>query len=210
MATVTIDSGRPEAHQRPREISKDKWRILMQEKKYFLDTYILHDCRSLLDFVQDADEMWEALGFDSAEDMILNGYGLEPEEVKLALKWLELKKPDEAVKYQSAVEGGRRLMTMSEAGGFGGRGNKALDNVNSFSGGNQKTYLLARLERDRPDILDDLRQGKHKSVNQAAIAAGIVKVQSPFDVAAKQLPKLSRDELSNLMMKISAILGEPT
>ena len=35
----------------------------------------------------------------------------------------------------------------------GGRGKKAVDNVNSFSrGGNSETYLLRRLKRERPDL----------------------------------------------------------
>lgn len=35
-------------------------------------------------------------------------------------------------------------------------------------------YLTARIARDRPDILEDMKQGKYRSVRQAAIEAGIV------------------------------------
>jgi hypothetical protein len=42
--------------------------------------------------------------------------------------------------------------------------------------GGQK-YLVARIARDRPDVLERMKQGEFLSVRQAAIAAGIVKVK---------------------------------
>jgi hypothetical protein len=42
--------------------------------------------------------------------------------------------------------------------------------------GGQK-YLVSRIARDRPDVLERMKQGEFLSVRQAAIAAGIVKVQ---------------------------------
>lgn len=45
-------------------------------------------------------------------------------------------------------------MSRSEAGALGGRGNeKAVDNIKSFNGGTERSYILARLERDRPDVV---------------------------------------------------------
>jgi hypothetical protein len=42
--------------------------------------------------------------------------------------------------------------------------------------GGQK-YLVARIARDRPDVLERMKQGEFLSVRQAAIAAGIVKAE---------------------------------
>lgn len=51
------------------------------------------------------------------------------------------------------------------------------DNYNVLSPAQQGTsadYLTARIARDRPDILEEMKQGKYRSVRQAAIEAGIV------------------------------------
>jgi hypothetical protein len=46
--------------------------------------------------------------------------------------------------------------------------------------GTAASYLTARLARDRPDILDQLKAGAYKSVRAAAIAAGIVQPTTPL------------------------------
>ena len=60
--------------------------------------------------------------------------------------------------------------------------------------GNNSDYLLSRLKRDAPDIAEDYFSGKYPSVRQAAIAAGIVKVPTPYQTALKAVTKLSRSE----------------
>ena len=213
MATVIINSGAPEADDRPDRIPKDKWRDLMWVKRDFAKTRIKYDCRCLLEFVQDAEIMWQELGFESAEDMICNGYELDMAEVDFALAWLELKDPGEAVPFREAVKEGRKIMTKSEAGKKGNAvrwGDVASNKVTSddMPRGNRTDYLLARLARDHPDILSDYELGRYKSVRAAAIAAGIVKVQSPYEMIGKQLAKLNRLELMDLQTRITAILQE--
>jgi hypothetical protein len=62
-----------------------------------------------------------------------------------------------------------------EAGTLGGRGKKAIDNVNSFSGaGNLRSYTVARLKRDRPDLAERVIAGE-LSANAAAVEAGFRK-----------------------------------
>ena len=57
-----------------------------------------------------------------------------------------------------------------------GRGHKTLDNVNPLQGGNSQAYLLRRLARDAPDVLDQIGPDKEfKSARAAAIEAGIIK-----------------------------------
>ena len=200
MASVIINSGPPDPAHRPTEQPREKWRMLMWVKRDFLRRSITFDCRSLLEFIQDAEEMWQELGFDSAEHMIREGYELDPIEVQYALDWLKVKSPEEAVTFEVAVNGGRKLMSRSEAGALGGRGKeKALDIIKSFNGGTERSYILARLERDRPDILNEFHQGVHKSARAAGIAAGIIKVPSNYEQAIKAIGKLTPDEL--LMLK---------
>jgi hypothetical protein len=72
-----------------------------------------------------------------------------------------------------------------------GRGNKTDYNCNPFLGeGNNADYLTARIARDNPAILEDMKQGKYRSVRAAAIDAGIIdpdkarRYQLPTDPAA--------------------------
>lgn len=172
----------------------------MWVKRDFLRRSITFDCRSLLEFIQDAEEMWQELGFDSAEHMIREGYELDPIEVQYALDWLKVKAPEEAVGFEAAVTGGRKL---GKVGSNQYAKTEAVYNVNTTptnqQAGNRSDYILARLERDRPDILNEFHQGVHKSARAAGIAAGIIKVPSNYEQAIKAIGKLTADEL--LMLK---------
>lgn len=59
--------------------------------------------------------------------------------------------------------------------------------------GTNPRYLTARIARDRPDILEEMKQGAYKSVRAAAIAAGIIdpdktrRLQMPADPIAAGL-----------------------
>ena len=90
---VSINSGPLEATDRPSAIPKEKWRFLMREKRSFLNVQIKYLCKCLLDFIQDAEEMWEELGYTSRDDLIVNGYELDLSEVELATQWLKIKDP---------------------------------------------------------------------------------------------------------------------
>ncbi len=61
-----------------------------------------------------------------------------------------MKAPDEAVGFEAAVRGGRKL-------GAVGRPKAGEEKVltEPFKRGEGKDYILARLERDRPDILNE-------------------------------------------------------
>lgn len=64
-----------------------------------------------------------------------------------------------------------RLIALgAPANGSGGRGRKAVDNVNSFSG-NEATYALRRLKRDNPDLAEQVVAGV-LSAHAAAVQAG--------------------------------------
>jgi hypothetical protein len=55
-----------------------------------------------------------------------------------------------------------------------GRGHKT---GKQYPKGNSRAYLVARIARDHPDILERLKAGEFASMRAAAIAAGIVKVK---------------------------------
>ena len=87
------------------------------------------------------------------------------------------------------------------------------DNVTFRGRGNDPTYLVRRLKRDHPEIAAALAAGEFRSVRAAAIAAGIIKVPTPFDTVMKALPKLSADELSpedrdQLLFHLRRLVGD--
>ena len=75
----------------------------------------------------------------------------------------------DVIKLAQSVE---PLLPVAHAGP--GRGNKKSPKELAIQG-NRKHYLLARIKRDHPDILQRCLDGEFSSVTQAAIAAGIIK-----------------------------------
>lgn len=59
-----------------------------------------------------------------------------------------------------------------------------IDNCKTLDGegGNSADYLTARIARDRPDILEGMKEGKYRSVRQAAIEAGIVNAKTRYSL----------------------------
>ena len=71
-------------------------------------------------------------------------------------------------------------------------------------GSGQKAYLDERLRRDHPGEFEKLKNGEHKSTRAAAIAAGIIKVKTPLEQIRALLPKLSKEELAELVAELNA------
>ena len=124
---------------------------------------------------------------------------------------VERKAPEPELPLASAVAVGKATaaqvlarvepaLTREVAGMKGGRGNKAIDNVNSFKtkGGNQADYLAARIKRDHPQIAAGIAAGEYPSIRAAAIAAGIVKVPSALEAAKRAALRLSDAERAEL------------
>jgi hypothetical protein len=73
-----------------------------------------------------------------------------------------------------------------------------VDNVNITSsvkrGGNGSEYLLRRLAKTAPDILDRYEAGEFKSVRAASIAAGHIKVATVLERLLKLWEKATEEE----------------
>jgi hypothetical protein len=78
--------------------------------------------------------------------------------------------------------------------------------------GNSQAYLLRRIARDQPELLDQIGPDKpHRSARAAAIAAGIIKlvptvrlVDDPAKVAASIRRHLSQDQIEALVAELSS------
>lgn len=188
MARVKIDSGALSPTYRFRDIPKERWDELVWEKRNFLATKINYDCRCLIDFCDEANAVWSDLGYESAADMIRNGYELDPQQIELAVAWLKINEPSAAIPLNdvSAKVAEARKRPLPDHGGD--RKSEVHDNqgsdatLNSAKGGRGAEYLLRRLARDCPEMLDRIEAGE-LSVHAAAIKAGIRKVKSPDEKA---------------------------
>lgn len=86
--------------------------------------------------------------------------------------------------------------------GHGGDHSEQVNNVNLKTvGGNNPTYALKRLKRDRPDLANKVIAGE-LSANAAAIEAGFRKKLTPFEQIMKLLPKLSKLERHKLQQAL--------
>jgi hypothetical protein len=93
--------------------------------------------------------------------------------------------PDAPQPFETAVEAGK-LMTRSEAGKLGGRGNKAGGHAHELSRGKgMREYTLARLRRDDPELAARVERGE-LSANAAAVQKGWRKPPDPY----RQLDKV--------------------
>lgn len=202
---VVVDSGPVAASDKLERVPKEKWHDLMLARRYFMEVRLPYDCRCLVEFVEDTKEMYEACGFQSSDDMVRNGYNLEPDDIKAALVWLKDNEPEKAIgiaKVRSLAETARNQADPDSdeyvKQGRPSAGEKVY-NVNHLGKGNSTDYTLRRLARERPDLLDKFESGEI-SANAAAIAAGfrVKTITVPLDPerAARALLKhFDRDEL---------------
>jgi hypothetical protein len=146
----------------------------------------------LIDFCEEAEVVWNELGFESAADMIRNGYELDPVEIDLAVAWLRHNEPQvavgiEAIKAKVQEARAKPLADVGEIGN-GRKDESRVDNINPTKGGTGTDYTLRRLARDAPEMLDKIEAGE-LSVNAAAIQAGIRKKPTPEEVCVKAFDK---------------------
>lgn len=70
-----------------------------------------------------------------------------------------------------------------------------VDNINLKTiGGTSSSYLTARIARDNPAVLEEMKTGKYPSVRAAAKAAGILKEASALDLLKRTWSKASAEE----------------
>jgi hypothetical protein len=167
--------------------------------------------------------VYEELGYCSAEQMIREGYKLEPSQVELAVAWLRYNEPlqaigigDVAAAIKAAKEkplpghGGDRKTTQdaiesAKASPLGHNRDQRADQGrdSTLKQDRANTYTLRRLARDAPELLDKIEAGE-MNVNQAAIAAGIRKKPSNAEKAVAAFRK-SENRLEPLRLMVGML-----
>lgn len=126
-------------------------------------------------------QIWVPLKYASIDDMLQAEIGTDKQSAREKVQ---------ARAAEARRDGAMPKKEYGEGKPGPGRGNKTDADGNRF-GSNQASYLCRRLLRDAPDIFTALESGAYPSVRQAAIAAGIVKVPTPLQIAQKAFEKLS-------------------
>ena len=185
MASVSINTGMPRPEAPAMGLPRERWKLLAMARRQWAEIELPFDCRLLKTVAEEAPLLADEMGFASGEDFLTGYLNLDMDLVRRVVGWLELEQPTEAVPLQLVIEQAKaQPLAPAEIGVEGGkpgpgRGNKTPDNVSRLPEegyGNSQTYLLRRIARDQPQLLDQIGPGKeHRSARSAAIAAGIIK-----------------------------------
>jgi hypothetical protein len=178
---VTINSGPISATDLLRHVPETKWRDLMIARREFVKVKLNHDCRCLVQFAADAELMYRQLGFDSIDNMISSGLELAPNDIRLAVSWLERNPSKKPISFKKVKKLAEREIGIPGGKPGPGRGNKTGRIPTRFIS-RGRDYDLARLARDCPDLAERVA-AKEISANAAAIEAGFRTKRTPYEQA---------------------------
>jgi len=192
MAAVSIDTGIPRPDKSAFDVPADQLKPLAMARRRWAEIDLPCDCRLMKQVYDEAPVFAEAMGYESGDQFITDYLSLDLDLVHWVIGWLEQEQPQEATPLQLVIEHAKALPLAAHGEIGNGRTDESrVDNVNSTEakGGNAASYLLRRIARDQPELLDQIGPGKEfHSVRAAAIEAGIIKpvptVRVTADMAA--------------------------
>ena len=110
---VKIDRGKPSFAEPFAGVEKSQWMELFSLKSAYLRNQVDVSAKRVIEAAAEAPDVYEALGFQSAEQMITEGYDLDIREVDHARKWLELSNAD--APYREVVSRAEKAAITAEA-----------------------------------------------------------------------------------------------
>lgn len=201
-------------------------KLMAQQSAFLADT----DCRQLVGTVLELqrDDYWRKFSDDWGQ-FCQDTFGRPAEwveQVVEGVRLLHLQKAEvlnrkipaeEALRAEAIKAADKPLAQHGEIGN--GRADESRPyNVNSTDqvAGNSQAYLLRRLARDAPDVLERVKAGEFKSARAAAIEAGIIRpvptvrlVDDPERVAAAIRKHWSSDRIAALLQALSSSPSQP-
>lgn len=172
MAAVSINTGPVDYRDQMKQLERSKWRELFIKRQQYIHTEFEHGCECVIDWLAEAEEFYEELGYSSADEMLEEALEIPPDWVRMAAAVLEttgenLSKAeiDHAIELKS--HGGDRRSEQAQQ--------NQGDIITLKRGTTGADYIKARLRRDHPEIAEALERGEFKSARAAAIEAGIIK-----------------------------------
>jgi hypothetical protein len=211
MASVSINEGMPRPEAPAMGLPRARWKLLAMARRRWAEVELPFDCRLLRTVVDEAPLLAEELGLGSGEEFLRDYLTLDLDLVQRVLGWLEQEQPTEAVPLQLVIEQAKAqpLAAHGEIGN-GRKDESRGDNITSTERGTSQTYLLRRIARDHPQLLDQIGPGSEfRSARSAAIAAGIIKpvptirlVDDPVKVAAAIRKHLGPQQVASLVEEL--------
>jgi len=216
MAAVSINTGIPRPDKSAFDVPPDQLKPLAMARRRWAEIDLPCDCRLMKQVYDEAPVFAEAMGYESGDQFITDYLSLDLDLVHRVIGWLEQEQPQDAAPLQLVIEAAK-AQPLAKHGEIGnGRDTESrVDLIKSTDGGTSRSYLLRRIARDQPELLDQIGPDKpHRSVRAAAIAAGIIKpvptvrlVDDPPKVAAAIAKHFNRAEIEALCQ---ALLSIPT
>jgi hypothetical protein len=211
MAAVSINTGGVCHEDKLSDTPREQWPALLRERRMYIETQFEYDCRCIVQYLAEAEEFHEELGYESADDMIQQELLIRPEWVRIAVDWLtQQDRPDPVPQSElnAAIEIAKAQPLAAHGEIGNGRADESrVDLIKSTQGGTSQSYLLRRIARDQPELLDQIGPGKsHRSARAAAIEAGIIKpvptvrlVEDVSAVAKKLRQHLTQQQITSLV-----------
>ena len=168
MAAVSINTGGLCHEDKLSDTPREQWPALLRERRMYIETQFEYDCRCIVQYLAEAEEFYQELGYDSADQMIHEELLIKPEWVRIAVDWLKQEqRPEPVTKIEIEVALRRQ--------GRPPKGQEVKPTDGRFKYGSNPDYLTARIRRDAPEVAEALDRGEFKSARAAAIEAGIIK-----------------------------------
>lgn len=210
MAAVSISTGIPRPDKSAFDVPPGELKPLAMARRRWAEIDLPCDCRLMKQVYDEAPLFAEAMGYESGDQFITDYLSLDLDLVHRVIGWLEQEQPTEATPLQLVIEQARAQPLAEPDQGGPGRGHKSADNVSPLRHGNSQAYLLRRIARDCPELLDQIGPDKpHRSARSAAIAAGIIKpvpvvrlVADPAKVAASIRRHLDQQQIAALVEEL--------
>jgi hypothetical protein len=198
MAAVSVDQGMPGPEESAHKVDRSRWQLLAMARRRWAEIDLPFDCRLLRTVVDEAPMLAEGLGMESGNRFLTDYLSLDLDLVGRVLGWLEREQPTEAVPLALAASQAQPLAAHGEIGN--GRADESRgSNATSTKQDRGQAYLLRRLARDAPEVLERVKSGEIKSARAAAIEAGIIKpvptvrlVPDPTRAAASIVERMDR------------------
>jgi hypothetical protein len=189
MAAVSIDTGIPRPDKSAFDVPADQLKPLAMARRRWAEIDLPCDCRLMKQVYDEAPVFAEAMGYESGDQFITDYLSLDLDLVHWVIGWLEQEQPQEATPLQLVIEHAKALPLAAHGEIGNGRADGSRGSERTSTRGETQSYLLRRIARDQPELLDQIGPGKEfHSVRAAAIEAGIIKpvptVRVTADMAA--------------------------
>ena len=208
MAAVSINTGIPRPDKSAFDVPPGELKPLAMARRRWAEIDLPCDCRLMKQVYDEAPVFAEAMGYESGDQFITEYLTLDLDLVHRVISWLDQEQPAEAAPLQLVIEQAKAQPLAAHGEIGNGRADEGRpSDRSSTSYGETQAYLLRRLARDQPDLLDQIGPDKpHRSARAAAIAAGIIKpvptvrlVDDLLKVAAALRRHLSPEQIADLV-----------